>query len=186
MPKIAVTLEVANEVQARELNEAWQEIVSGRKLARAEALEHGVEAVMEQAQPALALIETAIRDNPTTGQAGRLVRFLAGLYNGQDYPFDLTDLRGLDTRLANACLDYLNYDVLGKREVHHHLFGGDRELNQWIKDYGVEPALRLSEGQAEAFAKLPEQTGRDRHELLQEAVDLLLDKYRRKASGPKA
>jgi hypothetical protein len=62
-------------------------------------------------------IETAIRQNPTTGQAGRLVRFLAGVYNGQDYPFDLTDLRALDTRLANACLDYLNYDRNVRRSI---------------------------------------------------------------------
>jgi hypothetical protein len=113
------------------------------------------------------------------------VRFLAGLYNGQDYPFDFTELRALDTRLANACLDYLNYDTLGKREVHHHLAGGDRDLNRWVVAYGIEPALRLDEAQAQAFARLPEQTGRDRHELLQEAVDLLLDKYRRNAYGPK-
>ncbi len=185
MKKIAVTLEVANHLQAQELNEAWAEIVSGQKLERAEAFEHGVEAVMERARPALEIIETAIREHPTTGQAGRLVRFLAAIYNGYDYSFDRTELRALDTRLANACLDYLNYDRLCKREVHHHLAGGDRELNQWIKDYRIEPALRLSEGQAEAFAKLPEQSGRDRHELLKEAVDLLLDKYRRKASEPK-
>jgi hypothetical protein len=185
MKKIAVTLEVANQAQAQELNEAWQEIVGGQKLERAEALEHGTEAVMERARPALEIIETAIREHPTTGQAGRLVRFLAGLYNGQDYPFDLTDLRALDTRLANACLDYLCYDRLGKREVHHHLTGGDRDLNRWITALGIEPALRLDEAQAQAFARLPEQAGRDRHELLQEAVDLLLDKYRRNAYGPK-
>jgi len=176
--KIAITLEVANQAQARELNEAWAEIVSGEKLERTEALEHNTEAVMERARPALEIIETAIRQNPTAGQSRRLVRFLAGVYNGQDYPFDLTDLRGLDTRLANACLDYLCYDSLGKREVHHHLVGGDRELNRWISDYGIEPAPRLSEGRSEAFAMLVEQTGRDRHELLQEAVDLLFDKYR--------
>src|SRR5271168_524055 len=139
MKKIAVTLEVANHVQAQELNEAWQEIVTGQKLERTAALEHGVDAVMERARPALEIIETAIRQNPTTGQAGRLVRFLAGLYNGRDYPFDLTDLRALDTRLANACLDYLNYDRLGKREVHHHLTGGDRRLHQWLEDYGIKP-----------------------------------------------
>ena len=51
--------------------------------------------------------------HPTTGQGGWLVRFLAGLYHGAEYPFDLSELRGLDTRLANACLDYLNYDRLG-------------------------------------------------------------------------
>jgi hypothetical protein len=185
MQKIAVTLEVANPVQAQELNDAWQEIVSGQKLERAEALDHGVEAIMERARPALEIIETAIRQNPTTGQAGRLIRFLAGLYNGEDYPFDLTDLRALDTRLANACLDYLAYDRLGKREVHHHLAGGDGDLNRWIEDIALDPALRLDNEQAEAFAKLPEQARRDRHELLQEAIDDLLDKYRRKAAERK-
>lgn len=182
--KFAVTLEVANDAQARELHEAWHEIVTGQKLVRTEALEHGTEAVMERARPALEIIETAIRQNPTTGQAKRLVRFLAGLYNGQDYPFDLTDLRALDTNLANACLDYLSYDRLGKREVHHHLAGGDRDLNRWIEEIGLDPALRLDDAQAEAFAKLPKQTRRNRYELLQEAIDDLLDKYRRKASGP--
>jgi hypothetical protein len=185
MKKIAVTLEVANHVQAQELNEAWTEIVSGQKLERTAALEHGVDAVMERARPALEIIETAIRQNPTTGQAGRLIRFLAGLYNGHDYPFDLTDLRALDTRLANACLDYLSYDRLGKREVHHHLAGGDGDLNRWIEDIGLDPALRLDDAQAEAFANLPEQAQRDRHDLLQEAIDDLLDKYLRKASERK-
>lgn len=180
--KFSVTLQVTNEVEARELREAWEEIVSGKKLVRTEALEHGVEDVMERARGALKTIETAIREHPTTGQAGRLVRFLAGVYNGSDFPFDLTDLRALDTELANACLDYLNYDRLGKREVHHHLSGGDRELQQWFRDYGVEPALRLSERQEEAFAALPEKAGRDRYELLDEAVDDLIDKYRRKSS----
>jgi hypothetical protein len=183
--KISVTLQVTNEVEARELNEAWEEIVTGKKLVRTEALEHGVDAVMERARTALQTIERAIREHPTTGQAGRLVRFLAGVYNGSDFPFDLTDLRALDTELANACLDYLNYDRLAKREVHHHLAGGDRELHEWFKEYGVEPALRLSARQEEAFAELPEQTGRDRYELLDEAVDDLIDKYRRKLSAPK-
>ena len=181
--KTAITLEVANEAQAMELNEAWAEIVSGQKLERTQALEHGTEAVMERARPALEIIETAIRQNPTTGQAQRLVRFLAGAYNGQDYPFDLTDLRGLDTRLANACLDYLCYDSLGKREVHHHLAGGERDLHRWIEDIGLDPALRLDQPQAEAFAKLPKQVKRNRYELLQEAIDDLLEKYRRKASS---
>jgi hypothetical protein len=182
--KIAVTLEVGNQAQARELVEAWQEIVSGEPLERTEAIEHGLEAVRERAPDALEIIETAIRRNPTTGQARRLVRFLAGLYNGENYPFDLTDLRALDTRLANACLDYLSYDRLGHAEVHKHLRNGDRELSRWIAAFAIEPSLRLDEAHAQAFARLPEQTRRDRHELLQEAVDLLLDKYRRQAYGP--
>lgn len=79
----------------------------------------------------------------------------------------------------------MNYDRLGKREVHHHLAGGDRELHQWLKDYRIEPALRLSERQEEALAELPEKTGRDRYELLDEAVGDLIDKYRRKSLAPK-
>lgn len=137
--KIEMTLQVGNQVQAHELQAAWQEIVSGQKTTHAEALEHGVEAIMERARSAIQVIETAIRENPTTGQAERLVRFLAALYNGYDYVFDLIDLRSLDTRLANACLDYLNYDRLSKQEVHHHLAGGEHELQDWIERYGIQP-----------------------------------------------
>lgn len=183
--KIEVTLQVLNQVQAQELRNAWHEIVSGERLTHAQAIDHGTEAIMERARTALQTIETAIGRNPTSGQAVRLVRFLAGVYNGSDYPFDLTDLRALDTELANACLDYLNYDRLCKREVHHHLSGGDRALHRWLEECGIEPALRLRERQAEAFAELLEKTGRDRYELLDEAVDDLIDKYRRKSSAPK-
>lgn len=180
-----VTFTVSNDTQARELEAAWHQITAGKAMPHTEVLEENTEAIMERARTALTTIEAAIREHPTTGQAGRLVRFLAGVYNGGDFPFDLTDLRALDTELANACLDYLNYDRLGKREVHHHLSGGDRELHQWMKDYGLEPALRLSERQEQAFAELPEKTGRDRYELIDEAVDDLIDKYRRKSSVPK-
>ena len=181
--KIELTLQVANEIQAQELRQAWQEIVTG-KFERAQAMDHDQEGIMERARMALRAIEKAIREHPTSGQAGRLVRFLAGVYCGSDYPFDLTDLRALDTELANACLDYLSYDRLGKREVHHHLSGGDRELQEWLRDYGIEPALRLGGRQAEVFAALPEKTGRDRYELLDEAVDDLIDKYRRMGAHP--
>jgi hypothetical protein len=47
------------------------------------------------------------------GAGGRLAAFLPGVYNGFDYPFYLSDLRPLDTKLANACLGYLNYNRLG-------------------------------------------------------------------------
>ena len=87
-------------------------------------------------------IETAIHSHPTTGGARRLVKFLACVYNGQDYPFDLTELRGLDTELANACLDYLNYDRLGIKEVHKHLINGEKDLHRWLEEYGIAPVSR--------------------------------------------
>jgi hypothetical protein len=71
-----------------------------------------------------------------------MVGFLAGIYNGYDYPFDLSDLRALDTHLANACLDYLNYDRLGIADLDRHLDGGGRELRAWLRDYGVEAIKR--------------------------------------------
>jgi hypothetical protein len=137
--QISAKMTVRDQAQARELDMAWREIISGERLARTEALEHDIQSIMDRAQEALLTIETAIGENPTSGQAGRLIRFIAGLYNGYDYPFDLTDLRALDTRLANACLDYLNYDRLGKQEVHRHLTGGEQRLHQWLEDYGIKP-----------------------------------------------
>ena len=74
-----------------------------------------------------------------TGRARRLVKFRAGVSNGEDYPFDLGELRALDTALANACLDYLNYDRLGKHEVHKHLRNGDRDLHRWLERYDLLP-----------------------------------------------
>lgn len=139
--KIELTFTVSTDQQARELDAAWREIIAGKQ-PRTDVVERDQAAITARALIALEIIETAIRQNPTTGQAGRLVRFLAGVYNGYDYPFDLTDLRALDTRLANACLDYLNYDRLGKKEVHRHLSTGERELHQWIEGYGLEPFRR--------------------------------------------
>ena len=103
--KISVKRTVRDAAQARELDMAWREIINGERLVRTEVLEHDIQSIMDQGQEALLIIETAIGNNPTSGQARRLVGFLAGIYNGSDYPFDLTDLRALDTWLANACLD---------------------------------------------------------------------------------
>ena len=97
-------------------------------------------AIKTRAMMALQVIEKTINDHPTSGQARRLVKFLASLYNGQDYPFDLSELRGLDTALANVCLDCLNYDRLGIVEVHKHLTNGERDLQGWLEKYAVEPA----------------------------------------------
>src|SRR6266478_4065315 len=85
-----------------------------------------------------------IEKNPGTGQTGRLTRFLADVYNGNEFHFDLTDLRALDTELASARIDYLNYDRLGKAEVHKHLPDGGRQMQWFISQHAVRPRLRLS------------------------------------------
>ena len=97
-------------------------------------------AKIEATDRAVAGLETlvaTIRRNPTAGQTRRLVRFLAGIYNGPRFPFDLTDLRGLDLNLAQACLDVLALDHFGIREIHQWGPVDDVELNKWIVDEGL-------------------------------------------------
>jgi hypothetical protein len=142
LPPFAKTSHVEADIpisQRDEFERAMVEIVADAR-PRMDALVRDEASIEARAMAGLEVIEAAIQAHPTSGQAKRLVRFLAGLYNGQDDPFDLTELRGLDTRLANACLDYLNYDRLGKTEVHKHLVNGERDLHRWLEEYGIEPA----------------------------------------------
>jgi hypothetical protein len=119
-------------------------------IVRSEALPAGTElpewlrvAHDDYARPGLAVILDTVRSS-SGGQVARLVRFLASLYLKYDCPFELTDLRTLDTALANACLDYLNYDRLGICDLDRHLADGGAEVAGWIRDYGHVP--RASEG----------------------------------------
>lgn len=68
------------------------------------------------------LVPVAQRD---TGQSAVIGRFLLGLYNGHDYPFVLTSLRGLDTALFDDCLSVLQLDYAPEQEVHTYLHDGD-------------------------------------------------------------
>jgi hypothetical protein len=58
---------------------------------RPERLKQEEGAIAAYAGEARAAIAAAIREHPGTGQASRLVKFLAWVYNGADYPFDLSD-----------------------------------------------------------------------------------------------
>ena len=86
----------------------------------------------------LRLVDVA---NTNTGQ-GRIVgTFLLGLYDGQGFPFDLTDLRGLDLALFRDCLDVLELDYQPELEVHMRVPDGQaiwgRLVQQWAE--GVLP-----------------------------------------------
>lgn len=144
LPPFSKTIHVEADIpisQRDEFERAVVDIIAGGR-PRMEVLDRDLAAIKARALAGLAEIEKAINDHPTTGQARRLVRFVAGMYNGQDYPFDLSELRGLDTKLGNACLDYLNYDRLGLKEIHKHLANGEHDLNRWLEDYHIEPAAR--------------------------------------------
>lgn len=59
-----------------------------------------------------------------TDQGRAIGRFLLGLYNGEDFPFDLTDLRGLDLALFEDCLAVLVMDYSPEVEVHERITHG--------------------------------------------------------------
>jgi hypothetical protein len=179
--RIQLHFDVATDDQAAELRVAWEEIVSGKR-ARLETAALELDEIMERARFGLQKIVKAIEDHPGTGQGRRLVRFLAGVYNGGDFPFDLTDLRALDTELANACIDYLNYDRMSKVEVHTHLPGGGQQMQRFIKESGVRPQLHLSthhEHKSRLFA-LAERLDRNPNDLLGDALDDLLVRFETK------
>jgi hypothetical protein len=83
-----------------------------------------------------------VKQNWHTGQSRRIVSFLAGLYNGTDYPFDLTQLRGVDRDIAEDCLALLALDTRGIREVHRYIDNGGAVWEAMIEDYGLKPAER--------------------------------------------
>jgi hypothetical protein len=77
-----------------------------------------------------------------TGQSRRIVAFMAGLYNGSDYPFDLTELRALDRDIVADCLMVLQLHSLGLKEVHRYIEHGDTLWPELIGEYGIKPAPR--------------------------------------------
>jgi hypothetical protein len=182
--RIQLHFDVATDAQAAELSVAWEEIVCGERTRLTTAAKDRDE-IMGRAMTGLQTIVRAIESNPGTGQTRRLVRFLAGAYNGHDFPFDLTDLRVLDTELANACIDYLNYDRLSKAEVHTHLPDGGRQMQWFIAQHGIRPQLHLSsddQHQSRLFA-LAERLDRDADALLKETLEDLLTRYEAKTFG---
>jgi hypothetical protein len=88
--------EVVTDAQAAELDAAWQEVLFGKR-TRLDTAAEEINEIMERAMTGLQRILQAVEQHPGAGQTHRLVRFLAGLYNVNDYPFDLTDLRVLDS-----------------------------------------------------------------------------------------
>jgi hypothetical protein len=180
---IELRFTVATEAEAKELSAAWQEIIAGKKLPRLNTAATDEDAIMERARVGLQRIIKAIEDHPGTGGCGRLVRFLASMYNGYDYHFDLTDLRALDTELANACIDYLNYDRLGKAEVHTHLPGRGRQIETWFDEVGLLPRPRLDHEnlQGHRLWALSKRVHRGPNELLREAVEDLLSVHENRA-----
>lgn len=73
----------------------------------------------------------------TTGQSRIVGCFLLSLYNGDAFPFPLTDLRGLDTTLFKDCMALLYMDQRPEMEVHEYIENGDAIWSQLKKNWAA-------------------------------------------------
>jgi hypothetical protein len=83
----------------------------------------------------LQLVDVAEGD---TEQAETVAEFLAGLYNGTDYRFDLTALRALDDDLFEHCLAVLRLDHRPTVGVHGYFPGGQQRWQQIITRWNLD------------------------------------------------
>lgn len=72
------------------------------------------------------------------GQAGVVAAFLLGLYNGNRFRFDLTELRRLDWALHDDCLVVLQMDHIALQEVHLYFADGGRRFEELANFHGLK------------------------------------------------
>lgn len=72
------------------------------------------------------------------GQSRILGRFLLGLYNGEDFPFVLSDLRALDLVLFEDCMKVLMMDYTPDLEVHERIANGSQIWQRLIEQWAPE------------------------------------------------
>lgn len=72
-----------------------------------------------------------------SGQCEKVAKLLLGLYNGDRFPFDLTNLRGLDYAILEDCLTVLRMDANAFQEVHLYFQNGGQQFEQLAEDYGL-------------------------------------------------
>ena len=97
------------------------------------------------------LMKVAQRD---TGQSRRVAGFLLSCYNGQRFPFDLTNLRGLDFNLFEDCLTVLRMDYQPAQEVHVYFERGGDVFEQLATDHGLTDVRKLQLEVLDLRAKL--------------------------------
>lgn len=103
-----------------------------QEMAEQEALR---EARIKKGVPALEKLVDVAQGG--SGQCHYIRRFLLGLFNGQSWPFDMTQFRGLDTDLQLAVLDVIELDWCG-HEVHIYLENGEELFQAWWEQESSE------------------------------------------------
>ena len=94
------------------------------------------EATAKGGQAFLRLLRLA--EGSDSGQAHAVARFVASTYNGQDFPYDLYDLRLMDVAISDdmlLCIDALRW---GQSDLHTLVPDGDRRVRAVIDLWGIK------------------------------------------------
>ncbi|AXV99236.1 hypothetical protein CJO80_27165 (plasmid) [Ralstonia solanacearum] len=75
--------------------------------------------------------------NGDSGQCRKVAAFLLGLYNGQRFPFDLTDCRSVDQSIFDDMLLVLRMDSHLRQEVHNYVAGTGQAFEQLAQDWNL-------------------------------------------------
>ncbi|MBS3912774.1 MAG: hypothetical protein KGZ70_13405 [Hydrogenophaga sp.] len=80
-----------------------------------------------------------------TGQSRRVAAFLLGCYNGDRFPFDLTDFRSLDFELFDDCMAVLAMDAQPRQEVHLYFENGGQRFEEMAKRHAIPDIWRMNQ-----------------------------------------
>lgn len=132
-PKIVTISIDVEESEREEFNALLQEFITGKRYKqqvddRKSEKERGVESLKKLLKFATTM---------SCGSSRAIASFLASLYNGYRFKFDLTDLRLLDREMFEDAINVLRLDWNPAREVHDHFEDGGRIWEQMIADYGL-------------------------------------------------
>lgn len=112
-------------------------LLQQRLAERQEWERRAAEAQARAAQAYARLI--SIAETSDTGQARRIAQFIAGTFNGRNYPFDLFELRGLDVAIGDdmlLCLDALRW---AKADLYRLVPDGEARVQAVIKAWKLSP-----------------------------------------------
>jgi hypothetical protein len=92
------------------------------------------------------LLPIAQRD---TGQSSVVACCLLNLYNGDRFPFDMTDFRRLDSAVFDDCIAVLKMDVQPAKEVHNYFENGGKIWEKLAADWAIKDHCGINWRRAE-------------------------------------
>ncbi|MBY5930812.1 hypothetical protein KUV86_17025 [Halomonas sp. DP8Y7-3] len=93
---------------------------------------------VEKRGPAALLRLVAVAQGDS-GQSHHCRRILLAIYNGPEWPLELTRLRVIDRDLQDAALVVIEWATYTGRELHEYLDDGDRLMQRfWLIETGGE------------------------------------------------